>query len=62
MVENREVSREVIARRAHELYVQRGSENGRDVEDWLSAEKQLGRQPVGSSAATNRQAKSTRAN
>jgi hypothetical protein len=30
-----------IAARAYELYLQRGCENGYDVEDWLIAEKEL---------------------
>jgi hypothetical protein len=30
-----------IARRAHELFVQRGGEHGKGVEDWLRAEKEL---------------------
>ena len=37
----RELSREEIARRAHELYVQRGGEHGKDVEDWVRAEQEL---------------------
>ena len=42
MVQQRqEVSRDEIARRAYEIYVQRGSENGMDVEDWLRAEKEV---------------------
>ena len=32
---------ERIARRAYELYEQRGRQEGRDVEDWLDAEQQL---------------------
>ena len=32
---------ERIARRAYELYEQRGRQEGRDVEDWLKAEQQL---------------------
>jgi len=31
----------VIALRAHELFVQRGGEHGRDWEDWLTAEREL---------------------
>ncbi|PYU19038.1 MAG: hypothetical protein DMG30_25655 [Acidobacteria bacterium] len=34
---------EGAARRAHELYVQRGGEHRKDVEDWVRAEKELGR-------------------
>jgi hypothetical protein len=32
---------ERIARRAYELYDQRGRQEGRDVEDWMNAEQQL---------------------
>ncbi len=32
-----------IEERAHELYVQRGCEEGHDIEDWLIAEKELRR-------------------
>jgi hypothetical protein len=32
---------ERIARRAYELYEQRGRQEGRDLEDWLNAEGQL---------------------
>jgi hypothetical protein len=42
----REPSTEQIARRAHELYVKRGGEHGRDVEDWVGAEKELSDEPV----------------
>jgi len=31
-----------IARRAYELYEQRGRQEGRDLEDWLKAERELG--------------------
>jgi hypothetical protein len=30
-----------VQRRAYELYLQRGRGHGRDVEDWLEAERQL---------------------
>ncbi len=30
-----------IARRAFELYVARGREDGRDIDDWLRAEREL---------------------
>jgi Protein of unknown function (DUF2934) len=30
-----------IARRAYELYEQRGGEHGHDVDDWLQAEREL---------------------
>jgi hypothetical protein len=34
-------SQEAIAKRAYELYLQRGSESGYEVEDWLAAEAEL---------------------
>jgi hypothetical protein len=30
-----------IRRRAYELYVERGGQPGRDIEDWLQAEREL---------------------
>jgi hypothetical protein len=41
MLGRKEPSAEEIARRAHELYLQRGGEHGKDVEDWVRAEKEL---------------------
>jgi Protein of unknown function (DUF2934) len=35
-----------IARRAYEIYVQRGGQNGQDVEDWLRAEKEISGKPA----------------
>jgi len=32
---------EAIRRRAHELYEQRGREDGHDLEDWLEAEAEI---------------------
>ena len=32
---------EQIEQRAYELYLERGREDGHDVEDWLAAEKEL---------------------
>jgi hypothetical protein len=32
---------EEIKRRAFEIYLQRGEEPGRDLEDWLQAEREL---------------------
>jgi len=34
-------TKQQIEARAYELYLQRGCENGHDIEDWLSAEKEL---------------------
>lgn len=36
---------EAIAQRAYELYVASGSQDGRDVEHWLEAERQLRKDP-----------------
>jgi hypothetical protein len=33
--------RDEVARRAYELFLQRGGSSGRDVEDWLEAERQV---------------------
>ena len=52
MIECREPSREEIARQAHELYVQRGGEHGKDVEDWVKAEKELRGKPAVGPAKT----------
>jgi hypothetical protein len=41
MSKQRELSTEEIARSAYELYVRRGGEHGKDVEDWIAAEKDL---------------------
>lgn len=34
-------TREEIELRAHQIYLERGGEAGRDVEDWLQAELEL---------------------
>jgi len=34
-------SREEIATRAYEIYLQRGAAPGRELEDWLQAEREL---------------------
>jgi hypothetical protein len=52
MIGHKEISKEDIAHRAYELYVQRGSEPGKDVEDWITAEQELGDEPAGSPART----------
>jgi hypothetical protein len=33
-----------IASRAHEIYLARGGEHGRDMEDWLQAEREIDRE------------------
>ncbi len=45
-----EVSESDIARRAFELYCARGCQDGHDVDDWLSAEREL-REAATSTAA-----------
>ena len=51
MIGLREPLGEEIARRAHELYLQRGG-HGKDVEDWVRAEKELSDEPVVGPAKT----------
>ena len=34
-------NQEAIARRAYELYLSRGGEDGHDLEDWFAAEKEI---------------------
>jgi Protein of unknown function (DUF2934) len=50
MVERQEVLRDGIARRAYEIYVQRGGQNGTDVDDWLKAEKEVSANPADAQA------------
>jgi hypothetical protein len=52
MFGHREPSREEIACRAYELYLQRSGEQGKDVEDWVRAEKELSDEPVAGTAKT----------
>ena len=37
------VDRDRVAARAYELYLRRGGGDGRDLDDWLEAERELGR-------------------
>jgi hypothetical protein len=46
MIERKEPSKEDVAHRAYELYTQRGCQPGRDVEDWIRAEKELSDEPI----------------
>ena len=41
MIERKALSKDNIAHRAYELYTQRGCEPGKDIEDWVRAEKEL---------------------
>jgi Protein of unknown function (DUF2934) len=36
-----QTEREWIARRAYDLFLARGGKNGRDLDDWLQAEREL---------------------
>jgi Protein of unknown function (DUF2934) len=45
-------SQEDIARRAYDLYVERGSKPGKDIDDWVRAEKELGAEALTGSART----------
>jgi len=46
MAGRKEPLRDEVARRAHELYLRRGGEHGKDVEDWLKAERELRDKPT----------------
>ncbi len=35
------IDRDRIAQRAYELYLERGAINGRDMDDWFTAEREL---------------------
>jgi len=46
MMEGKELSKRDIAHRAYKLFLQRGCEPGRDIEDWVRAEKELSSEVV----------------
>jgi Protein of unknown function (DUF2934) len=41
----RQADHKEIARYAYELFLSRGAEDGRDLQDWLEAERQLSKAP-----------------
>ena len=41
MINNREPMRDDVSNRAYALYLMRGCEHGRDVEDWANAQREL---------------------
>jgi hypothetical protein len=41
MNERKLITPEQIEKRAYELYIERGSQDGHDLENWLDAERQL---------------------
>lgn len=47
-------SPEEIARRAYEHFVARGREHGHDLDDWLTAERELTAQAAAATAADRR--------
>ncbi|MGH9727448.1 MAG: DUF2934 domain-containing protein [Candidatus Acidiferrales bacterium] len=48
-------TRDQIELRAYELYIQRGGEDGRDLEDWFAAERELRNQHSSSSSLSGRE-------
>jgi hypothetical protein len=50
VIELRESTKDEINHRAYALYLMRGCEQGRDVEDWLRAERELTDESVGGRA------------
>jgi hypothetical protein len=52
MIERKELSQTDVAHRAYDLYTQRGCEPGKDVEDWVRAEKELASEVVVGPAKT----------
>jgi Protein of unknown function (DUF2934) len=47
-------SRERIAARAYELYLQRGGAHGRETEDWLEAEREISGRSSDSGSSSGR--------
>ncbi|NQU09678.1 DUF2934 domain-containing protein [bacterium] len=39
-------SRDLIAARAHRIYLERGGQHGHDIDDWLQAEYELMQLPI----------------
>ena len=46
--ESADVTHDVIGRRAYELFEGRGQEHGKDLDDWLRAERELQTRQTGS--------------
>jgi hypothetical protein len=53
MIELREPAKDEITRRAYALYLIRGCEEGRDVEDWFRAENKLTDETIAGTARTS---------
>jgi DUF2934 family protein len=43
-----------VARRAYELFLERGGVHGHDLDDWLAAERQLNARPARTKHASSR--------
>ena len=54
MNERKAPTTEQIEKRAYELYVERGGEDGHDLDNWLAAERELTEQPEQSTSGTLR--------
>ena len=52
MTQNNNSKKDEITRRAYALYLMRGCEHGRDMEDWFQATKELTDEPAGKSNET----------
>jgi hypothetical protein len=52
MIQDNKPMRDEIVHRAYALYLVRGCEHGRDVEDWVQATKELSARPAGASEVT----------
>ena len=53
-----EITREMIEKKAYELFLARGGEHGADINDWLEAERQL-RTEIAAPARPSRTAQAT---
>jgi hypothetical protein len=49
----RKPSREEVELRAYEIYVERGAQDGHDVEDWIAAEAELSTRLASKAASTS---------
>jgi Protein of unknown function (DUF2934) len=52
MTQRREPSTEEISKQAYNLYIQRGGEHGKDIEDWIRAEEELSAELIVAPAKT----------
>ena len=51
LVHGNDVDQELVRKRAYELYVDRGMEDGHEIEDWFQAEEELAAKKSQSAAA-----------